>query len=225
MNLRRFYVVSVAALALQLGLSAWGLATMGAGATVPRHWNVEGRPDGFGPAGFAFLMIPAITAVVVVLMGVLPRIEPRRENLRRSAPAYRTVAFAFVALMTVIQAVEVLAGTGHDVPVGFVIGGGVGVLFVVVGNVLTTVRSTFLFGVRTPWTLSSDRSWDRTHRLVGRLLVLTGLAMVAIALTGQLVLVMAVLIGGIAISLTWGTWYSFRVWQSDPDRRPVGGAS
>jgi uncharacterized membrane protein len=225
MNLRRFYLVGGIALAIQAAIAAWGFALVGPGAIVPIHWNVQGTPDGFGPALFSFLVIPAVTAAVVVLMGLVPRIEPRRENLRRSASAYRTVAFGVVLLMTVIQVVVVLAGTGHDVNVGFVVGGGVGLLFVAMGNVLTTVRSNFMFGVRTPWTLASDRSWDRTHRLVGRLFVVTGLAMVLIALTGQLVAVMVVLIGGIAISLAWGTWYSFRVWQADPDRRPTGDAS
>lgn len=174
MNLRRFYLLSAIALAVMVATGAWGLAQVGLDATVPTHWNVQGEIDGTGPAWFAFLMIPAITAAIVGLMALIPRIEPRRENLRRSAPAYRTTSIAVVLLMTVVQVVVVVSGLGHDVPVGFIVGGGVGVLFLVLGNVMATVRSNFMFGIRTPWTLSSERSWDRTHRLVGRLFVVTG---------------------------------------------------
>ena len=155
MNLRNFYVLSAAALAVMVATAAWGLAQVGLDATVPTHWNVQGEIDGTGPAWFAFLMIPVITAGILALMSLIPRIEPRRENLRRSAPAYRTTSIAVVLLMTVVQVVVVAAGVGLDVPVGFILGCGIGVLFVVLGNVMGTVRSNFMFGVRTPWTLSS----------------------------------------------------------------------
>lgn len=225
MNLRRFYLISGIALAAMLAVSAWGLARVGPGATVPIHWNIRGEIDGYGPAWFAFLMIPATTAGIVGLMALIPRIEPRRENLRRSAPAYRTLSITVVLLMAVIHLVVVLGGVGVAVPVGFIIGTGVGVLFVVMGNVLTTVRSNFMFGVRTPWTLSSDRSWDRTHRLVGRLFVVTGLVMIALALTGIMWLVIGVMLVMLAVTLVGGYWYSYKQWQADPDHRPTGSAA
>jgi uncharacterized membrane protein len=225
MNLRRFYLLSAAALVVMVATGAWGLAQVGLHATVPTHWNVQGEVDGTGPAWFAFLMIPAITVAIVALMALIPRIEPRRENLRRSAPAYRTTSIAVVLLMTVVQVVVVTAGLGHDVPVGFLVGGGVGVLFVVLGNVMATVRSNFMFGVRTPWTLSSERSWDRTHRLVGRLFVVTGLLMIVIALTGIMWLVMAVMLVMLVVTLVGGYWYSYQQWRIDPDHRPTGTAA
>jgi len=222
MNLRSFHVVGGIALLAMLAVAAWGIAQVGAGAQVPIHWNVQGEPNGFAPAWLGFLLIPAITAGIVVLMTVIPRIEPRRENLRRSAPAYRTMAVALVVLMAAIQAVVVLSGTGMVIPVGYVVGIGVGALFVFIGNVLATVRSNFMFGVRTPWTLSSDRSWDRTHRLVGRLFVLTGILMIVLALTGALWLVMGGMLVLLTVTLATGYWYSYKQWQADPDRRPTG---
>jgi uncharacterized membrane protein len=222
MNLRRFYLVSGIALAVMVAFAAWGLARVGLGAQVPMHWNVQGEADRFGPAWLSFLLLPVITAGIVGLMALIPRIEPRRENLRRSADAYRTMAIAVVLLMAVIQVAIVLSGVGIAVPVALVVGMGVGILFVVMGNVMGTVRSNFMFGVRTPWTLASDRSWDRTHRLMGRLFVITGLLVILASLTGQMVVVMAVLLVGIAIILVGGYWYSYQVWRDDPDRRPTG---
>ena len=225
MNLRRFYLISGIALVAMLAVSAWGLAQVGPDATVPIHWNVEGEVDGYGPAWFAFLMIPAITAGIVGLMALIPRIEPSRENLRRYAPAYRTLSIAVVLLMAVVHLVVVLGGVGMDVPVGFIVGTGVGILFLVMGNVLATVRSNYMFGVRTPWTLSSERSWDRTHRMVGRLFVVTGLAMIVLALTGIMWLVMGVMLVMLAVTLVGGYWYSYRQWRADPDDRTTGSAA
>lgn len=224
MNLRRFYLLSGLALGVEVVVALWGWTRVGLDASVPIHWGVNGEPDGFAPAWLAFSLGPVITMLVVGLMALVPRIEPRRENLRRSAGAYRTVAVALVVFLAVIQVVTVTSGTGIGIPVGLVIGLGVGILFVVIGNVLGTVRSNFMFGVRTPWTLSSDRSWDRTHRLVGRLFVATGVLVAASSLTGQLAMMLGVMLVMITVTLVVGTWYSYREWQADPDRRPTGDA-
>ena len=37
-------------------------------------------------------------------------------------------------------------------------------------------------GIRTPWTLTSDLSWDRTHRVGGRLFVLEGIVFILLGL-------------------------------------------
>ena len=225
MNLSRFYRVSAVVLAAMVIVTAWGLSQVGPDAEVPIHWNASGDPNGYGSALVAFVLVPLITLGIVALMAVVPRIEPRRENLQRSGSAYRSVAIALVLLMLAVHIAVVVAGTGNPVPMGALIGGGVGLLFAVMGNVLVTVRSNFMFGVRTPWTLSSDLAWDRTHRLIGRLFVIGGIGMVALALTGQLLWVISVMLGFIVVVLIVAVVYSYRVWASDPDRRPVGGGS
>jgi uncharacterized membrane protein len=43
------------------------------------------------------------------------------------------------------------------------------------GNLLPKVPKNFFIGIKTPWTLSNEKVWDRTHRLGGILFVLGGL--------------------------------------------------
>jgi uncharacterized membrane protein len=209
----------------QVLLALWGLAVVGVGASVPVHWDINGVPDGYASAIVSFAIMPLTTIGLLVLFGLIPRIEPRRANLERSANAYRTTAVAVILLLGGMQVAIVLAGVGRAVPVGILIGVGIGVLFVVLGNVMTTVRSNFLFGVRTPWTLTSDLSWDRTNRLVGRLFVLAGLTMVVLGLIGQTALLIWVMVAWIAVILVASVVYSYRVWKIDPNRRTGGSAT
>jgi uncharacterized membrane protein len=58
---------------------------------------------------------------------------------------------------------------------------GVGLLFVFLGNYLTRVEPNWFIGIRTPWTLSSDSVWRRTHRTGGWLMVIGGLVLAASA--------------------------------------------
>jgi uncharacterized membrane protein len=109
---------------------------------------------------------------------------------------------------------------GADLDLTRIVLMGTGALFIVIGNYLPKVRSNFLMGIRTPWTLTSDRSWARTHRLGGRLFVLEGLILVVAGLLGiggpvQVGLIIA----GVAIIVGVAFVYSYIVWRDDPERR------
>jgi uncharacterized membrane protein len=222
MNLRPLAVAAILAITVMLVAAAWGWGQVPAGTQVPIHWGIDGQPDGFAPKEVGFFLLPALAAGVTVLLMLLPRFEPRSANLVRSSSAYRQVGIAMLVVVTVIQLTTVLAAAGRPVNVSLVVGLTIGGLFVVLGNVLGKVRSNFIFGVRTPWTLASDRSWNKTHRLVGRLFVLLGLAVVVAGLVGGYVALFSTLIGGIALILVVGSVYSYRVWKADPDRLTIG---
>lgn len=50
---------------------------------------------------------------------------------------------------------------------------------VLIGNVMPRLRPTWFMGIRTPWTLSSDDVWRRTHRFGAWTAVVAGLALIA----------------------------------------------
>jgi uncharacterized membrane protein len=89
-----------------------------------------------------------------------------------------------VALFGYMQMMLLWFLLGGDVPLPRAMLGGVALLIVLLGNVRGTVRSNFWFGVRTPWTLASERVWYATHRLAGKTMVAGGLAALALLLAG-----------------------------------------
>jgi uncharacterized membrane protein len=62
--------------------------------------------------------------------------------------------------------------------------GFIGLAFILLGNVLGKVRRNFWLGVRTPWTLASDRVWYATHRVAGKTMVVGGLVTMLAAMMG-----------------------------------------
>ena len=222
MNLRPLAIAAVVTVGLMLGLAAWAWAQIPPGAEIAVHWGIDGQPDGYASREFALLFIPGLTVLIAGLLSFLPRIEPRADNLARSGPAYVQVAIAVLVVMVAVQLTVVLAAVGSPLSIGIVLGVAIGVMLIVIGNVMGKVRSNFIFGVRTPWTLSSDLSWNKTHRLVGRLFVLLGLTTTVVALIGGLSAFFAVVLGGIVLIVIVAFVYSYRVWRSDPARLKVG---
>ena len=90
------------------------------------------------------------------------------------------------------------------------------------GNYLGAVRSNFFFGVRTPWTLSSELSWERTNPLAGRLLVPLGLIVALMALAGWALAGLATFIALLVAAMPVAIAYSCRVWRDDPQRSDIG---
>src|SRR5262245_61645526 len=164
MDLRLFYRVSVIVLAAQVVIGLAGLVMVPAGSDVPIHWGADGQPNGFASPIVAFFLMPLITLGVVGLFALIPRIEPRRANLEASARSFQTLAISVVLFFGARQVVIVAAGVGRfQLNINTLVGVGTGALFVVIGRAMRNVRSNFMFGIRTPWTLNSDLSWRKTH--------------------------------------------------------------
>ena len=126
-------------------------------------------------------VLGSLPLILALLMAFLPRLDPRRENYRKSARAYNAVLLAIVSLMTLLQFIVLASALGHSLRVDMLVKALVGLLFLLIGNYMGTIRSTMLFGIRTSWTLSNEEVWRRTHRLGGRLFVLAGFGFIAAA--------------------------------------------
>jgi uncharacterized membrane protein len=221
MNRRPMIIFSGAVVGAMTLLSAWAWTQLPAGAQVPIHWGLDGRVDGYAPREIGLFMLPLMTAGIAALLAVIPRFEPRRANLERSGKAYAAIWIAVVSLLGAVHVLSVAVALGAVLDMSRLIPIGVGLVFVVIGNYLPTVRPNYLVGIRTPWTLASDLSWVRTHRVGGRIFVIEGLALIALGLVGVGAEMLAVaIVGAMAIAIVIAIVYSYRVWKVDPEKRP-----
>lgn len=218
---RTALVITCAVLAFELGIAGYGFSRVPFGSRVAVHWDVNGHANGYSDAVWAFLLVPILTVAVSALLALVPSIEPRRRNLNLSGTAYRATWISVLLLMAGVQALIVLSAVGvarSDVAARLV-PAGVGLVLMVVGNYLGKVRSNFFFGIRTPWTLSSERSWNRTHRLGGRLLVVLGLVAVVTPVFPWAGVV--ALVAGVPVVIVVLVIYSYVEWRRDPAKMKV----
>lgn len=175
--------IQIALIAAMALAGAWAFAQLPEGAQVPVHFNALGEADGWAGAGLGLFLLPLLALALLGLQGLLPRLDPRGENLRKSGKALATIWVAVALLLAVVQAQVVamslgLAGPTPKLPL--LLTGG---LFVAMGNVLGKLRSNFTVGIRTPWTLDNERVWDQTHRFGGKVFVAAGLLLVVLSMS------------------------------------------
>lgn len=222
-------IFSAAAIAVMAGAAWWMGRNIPADVMqLPVHWGPDGQPDRFLPRDEAlatYWMLPGIAFVLAAILTILPSIDPLRGNIERSSRAYLTAwigSMALLALVAVgIAMITTQAASGAANSNQFVrwIMAGVGVLFIFLGDAMPKTRPNFFVGVRTPWTLTSDLSWQKTHRLAGWLFVLVGLwAIVAAFMLNGLALAFSVT-GPILVAVAICAVYSWMVWKDDPDKR------
>ncbi len=222
MNRRPMAIYSGLVVAAMSLLSAWAWTRLPAGAQVPIHWGIDGQVDGYASKEVGLLLLPVVAVAITALLAVIPRFEPRRANLERSGKAYGAVWITVITLLGGIHVLAVAAALGADLEVARLVLMGTGAVFVVIGNYLPKVRPNYLMGIRTPWTLASDLSWVRTHRVGGRLFVIEGLVLVVLGLLDVGPELLAVtIVGAIALLLVIVSVYSYQVWKVDPGKRPA----
>jgi uncharacterized membrane protein len=220
---RKLGIYASVVIVLVMGaVAAWAWPQIPADKPIAVHWSVTGAPNGYASKFWALLGLPLLAASVAAILALVPSFEPRARNLAMSGKAYVIVWIGGLAVIVVAYVTLVLNATGHPVRIEMVVSITVGALFVVVGNYLGKTRSNFFFGVRTPWTLSSELSWAKTHRLAGRLFVLCGfvIALAPLVAPGPAtaVVIAIAIVSTVAISV----WYSYLVWRTDPAKQPVG---
>jgi uncharacterized membrane protein len=129
--------------------------------------------------GLAF--IPLVALGLYALMLVLPWFDPGRRNYASFAKPYALLRTAIVLFLGVLYAGTLVAAHGRTINMMAFIMPALGVMFLVMGNVMGKIRPNWFVGIRTPWTLSSKQSWNKTHRLGGRLFMALGLMFIAAA--------------------------------------------
>lgn len=189
---------------------------------VPSHWNLQGELDGWMEKPWGAVLLPLIATCVLSMLWVLPRLDPRREHIVRFQDDWRMLLNLLIVFLAVIELATLGFALGWPIDISRVMLATVGLMLVAVGNYLPRIRSNWFMGIRTPWTLDSERVWRATHRVAGRTFVAGGLAMALAVLLPRdarawLLAPAAVAMVGIPLV------YSYVAWRREADA-PAEGA-
>ena len=190
--------------------------------TVPTHWSIDGQPNGWSSRLWGAWMIPLFLIGMLALFRFLPVIDPRGKNYAKFGGTFEGIIVSLMLFMLGLHIIVLRAALGYDVGMRRVLPIGVGALFIVIGNLLPRARPNWFVGLRTPWTLSSDRVWEKTHRFGGRVFVAGGILMVLAAFVSaqwaHVVLFAVILTCSAGVMV-----YSYLEWRREQPRTGAAG--
>ena len=151
---------------------------------VASHWNIKGEVDGYLPKTWGLFLMPIISLVLFFLFLLLPQIDPLKENYKNFRKYYE----GFMVLLTVfffyIYSLIILWNIGVRFNMAKAMVPAMSILFFYIGILVENAKRNWFVGIRTPWTLSSDFVWDKTHKLGGKLFkVCSGIALLGLFLS------------------------------------------
>ncbi|MES2177418.1 MAG: SdpI family protein [Gemmatimonadota bacterium] len=210
-HLKRTYPLALVIVGVALSLVVFDRLP----AQMPVHWAMDGQPNGWMPRVIGAFVAPLGMIAIWVVLRVVPVIDPRRENYAKFERAYDITIAAALTLLFAIHVITIAWSLGLPVPIARAAPVLSGVLFLVIGNVMPLARSNFMFGVRTPWTLSNERVWARTHRLAGYTMTAAGLFMIIGGLLLPQDAAMAVIVGSVGAAVIAPVVYSYLTWKRE----------
>lgn len=203
------FVVTAAALAFSL----WALPQLPA--QVATHWGLSGEPDDWSSPAFAAFLLPGMMLLLSVVFAALPTIDPLKRNYEFHGSVYFLLANVIVAFMVLVHLLVLGSALGWPVDMQVAIPILLGALFVFIGNLMTRIRPNWFMGIRTPWTLSSERVWRKTHRVGGYCFMIAGLVVMVSGFVVPGVMATKVLLAAILPAAIWPVVYSYLEWKRE----------
>ena len=155
---------------------------------IPTHWNAAGDIDGWSGRTAVFYL-PAGMFVLLGVLCAVPWLSPRHFEVDTFRGTYAFIVVLVLLLMGCIHVLTLLPPLGWQFSMNKAIMSVMMLFFMLLGNVLGKVQRNFFVGVRTPWTLASERVWTETHRLAARVFVGIGLVGLVTTLAGASIFV------------------------------------
>jgi uncharacterized membrane protein len=212
---RIFYAAILSSLAMgAFSLYAW--FQLPEDAMVAIHWNIEGVVDNTASKTWGLATIPLITLAFAGLLKALPYLEPRRKHFEKSPKLVGATWIGVLLVMWMAEIMVVGTALGWAINIFFLLKIAFGAMMMLIGNYAAKSQSMFMVGFRTPWTLSSENVWQKTHRLFGKMFLIAGLVMVLLPMSWfSLETFGAIFIGLVMVPVLVSLVYSWVVWRKE----------
>ena len=139
------------------------------------HWNAQGQVDGYISKFWGLFLMPILTLLIFLLLIAIPKIDPLKQNIDKFRKYYDGFVILIVVYMFYVYLLTLLWNTGVRFSIIQPLMPAMGILFYYIGILVENAKRNWSIGIRTPWTLSSERVWEKTHKIGGKLFKIAGI--------------------------------------------------
>jgi len=185
------------------------------------HWDMYGVADGYSPKPLALFLVPCLALGLTILLLWIPRLDPLKENIEKFRPAYEWFVAGFVAFFLYLHLLTLAWNLGFRFSFVQALCPAFAAFYFGIGVLIGSAKRNWFIGIRTPWTLSSDTVWERTHRRGALLFKISGILALGGIFSSDLAFFLILV--PVIVSAAYMVVYSYREYQREqpqPARRP-----
>jgi len=165
--MRKTEMLMLALIALSFAVAIYSYPQMPE--KVASHWNAAGEVDGYMGRFWGVFLMPIIAAIMFPLYLVIPRIDPLKKNIEKFRGHYEWLILTVIAFLFYLYLLTTSWNFGMRFDMTRALIPAFAALFYYCGVVVEKAKRNWFIGIRTPWTLSSDVVWEKTHKLGGKM--------------------------------------------------------
>lgn len=133
------------------------------------HWGINGEVNGYMSKFWGAFMLPIILVIIALLLIFIPKIDPMKANILKFKNYFENFIILIVSFMCYIYALTLIYNLGYQINLTLLMIPALSMLFYYTGILVEKAEPNWTIGIRTPWTLSNENVWRKTHQLSGKL--------------------------------------------------------
>jgi uncharacterized membrane protein len=141
---------------------------------VASHWNAQGQVNGYLSKFWGVFLVPIISAGMFLLFIFIPRIDPLKSNIQGFRKYFDGFVVLIMCFLLYLYLMTIFWNSGYIFNMTVFLSPALAILFYYTGILIENAKRNWFIGIRTPWTMSSDKVWDKTHKIGGKLFKIAG---------------------------------------------------
>jgi len=171
--MKKSYLVIIVLILISFGLGIYLYPQMPD--EMASHWNIKGEADGYMSKFWGLFLMPIILLGLFLLFILIPKIDPLKANIAKFRKYFDGFMVLIMVFLFYIYLLSIAWNLGKRFDMSQMMVPALGILFYYCGILVENAKRNWFIGIRTPWTLSSEKVWEKTHKIGGKLFKVTGL--------------------------------------------------
>jgi len=133
------------------------------------HWDSQGQPNGYMSKFLGLFLMPLISVALFLLFMLLPKIDPFKKNIQKFRNYFDGFIIIIFVFLFYLYLLTIFWNLGYTFNMILFLIPAFTVLLYYAGILIEHAKRNWFIGIRTPWTLSSEKVWNKTHKLGAKL--------------------------------------------------------
>ncbi|HPX09912.1 MAG TPA: SdpI family protein [Candidatus Cloacimonas sp.] len=142
---------------------------------VASHWNARGEVDGYMSKFGGLFLMPIISLVLLLLFIIIPKIDPLKHNIEKFRKYFNGFIVLMMLFLFYLYILTILWNIGVRFNFVHLLVPIFSIFFYYCGILIQKAQRNWFIGIRTPWTLSNEEVWNKTHKIGGKLFKIAGI--------------------------------------------------